>query len=375
MTEYTNPTDICNRAMQRLGSKLIASGALLTENSKQATQCAECYDKLRTAELRRNVWRFSIRRTILRAAGTALPTWVSTTTYASGAYVTLSGINYVSAAGSNIGNNPSTDNGSHWTVFNGNTSLKVTFTAWAVGTTYGQGAVVTGSDGLLYLSMTGTNLAHDPTTDTGSHWVLYFGALVASAYDSGTSYFIGELVFDLANVIYASTMNGNTNAPSTGSGWVTIGGTGSPIVIPWSAGTGPATESISRNVFVLPNGYLREAPQDPKAGDSSVLGFPSNIGRNDWLLEGDYLTSRDPGPIVYRFAADVAQVPKMDVLFCEGLAARIAYELCETMTNSTAKQGECGAAYKEFMGTARLINGIETSSTQPPLDDWIACRF
>jgi hypothetical protein len=112
----------------------------------------------------------------------------------------------------------------------------------------------------------GGNLAHDPTTDTGTYWQQYVGNEIASAYDSDTTYNYGEIVFSTAQVAYMSVMGGNDNAPTTGIGWVTqTGATLAPIFIPWPAGTGPATQDATRSLFVLPYGYLREAPQDPRS--------------------------------------------------------------------------------------------------------------
>jgi hypothetical protein len=375
MTAFVTSLDIANQALQKVGATRITSLVTTVDTSKEADEVSFCYDKLRRAELRRNIWRFSIRRVILRAVGTTLPDWDAAVTYVVGSLVTLDDVNYISLQAANLNQDPATIT-AYWAIFTGNTSQKVTFAAWAIGTTYGAGRIVTGTDNLLYLSMAAGNLAHDPTTDTGTYWQLYFGSYVASAYDSDTTYNIGEIVFSTGQVAYYSNASGNDNAPSTGIGWTTLtSATLSPIVIPWPAGTGPATNQSTRNVFVLPYGFLREAPQDPRAGDSSVLGFPSNLARTDWLLEGGYLISGDVGPIMFRFAADVAQVPLMDDLFCEGLACRVAYQVCEPLTQSNTKLQQIGGEYKAFMGEARTVNGIEVGSTQPPLDDYIAVRW
>ena len=377
MPAFTTPTDIGNRAIQRCGGNRIASPkTLFTATSKEATEIAACYNSLREAELRRNIWRFSIRRSILRPVGTALPDWDSTVTYDVGAYVTYGGDNYVALLGTNLDQQPDTSP-TYWELFTGNTSQKIVFDDWSSLTTYAAYKIVQATDGYLYMSVVASNLNHDPTTDyAGAYWQLYYGNYVATAYDEDTTYNIGELVFDLANVVYYSTIQGNENDPSTGTGWVAQSGTVSPIVIPWPAGTGPAVQTATRNVFVLPYGFLREAPQDPRAGDVSTLGFPSNLPRNDWVIEGDYLISQVADPIMFRFAADITLVSKFDALFCEGLATRIAYEVCETLTNSNTKIQAIGGAYKVWMGTdARTVNGIETGTVQPPLDDFIACRY
>ncbi len=96
---------------------------------------------------------------------------------------------------------------------------------------------------------------------------------------------------------------------------------------------------------------------------------------NDWVLEGNLLLSMENGAIMFRFAADVIDVTTMDDLFCEGLASRIALEVCEPLTQSTDKLRAIANEYKQFMGDARNVNGIEQGSTEPPLDDYIQARL
>ena len=47
-----NITQLANRALQHCGAPRIAAGALLTEDSKNASEIRECYDPLRRAEHR-----------------------------------------------------------------------------------------------------------------------------------------------------------------------------------------------------------------------------------------------------------------------------------------------------------------------------------
>lgn len=373
MAGFSVPEDIVNRGIQRLGGDRITS--LLTGTSKEAVEANACYDKLRVAELSSNLWRFSIRRVILRALGTALATWDSTVTYVVGSLIAFNGVNYISIRSSNINQQPDIQP-TYWIVFTGLTGQKIVPPTWAIGTTYVGGALITGSDGLIYLSMSNSNVGHDPTSDTGQYWQQYVGNYIASAYNSGTSYNVGELVFDSSNLAYYSTLNGNVNVPATGIGWTAIGGSVSTILmVPWPAGTGPVTDSGTKNIFALPYGYLYEAPQNPNAGDYSALGYPSNAPKTDWVLEGSYLISNDTGPFMFRFGADISQVSLMHPMFCEMLGNRVAYELCETLTNSNTKQTAIGQEYTIFKARAVTRNGIETGSVQPPLDPYLACRF
>ncbi len=64
----------------------------------------------------------------------------------------------------------------------------------------------------------------------------------------------------------------------------------------------------------------------------------------------------------------------MDPMFCEGLSCRIAIEVCEPLTQSTSKLAGITAEYKQFMGDARQVNGIEVGPVEPTEDEFITCR-
>src|ERR1700693_3649881 len=119
-------TVIANRALQMLGANRIAAGAMRTEQTKNAAAIRACYDTLRRAEMRRNVWRFSIRVVVLRALGL--------------------------------------------------TSMALVWPTWASGTTYALNDIVTGSDGQVYISNQASNTGNDPTAGIGlGPWDLYVG--------------------------------------------------------------------------------------------------------------------------------------------------------------------------------------------------------
>lgn len=64
-------TEICNRALQKLGAKRITS---LVEDSRNARSCNVAYQPLRDALLRAHPWNFAIKRSSL-AADSDAPEW------------------------------------------------------------------------------------------------------------------------------------------------------------------------------------------------------------------------------------------------------------------------------------------------------------
>ena len=139
-------------------------------------------------------------------------------------------------------------------------------------------------------------------------------------------------------------------------------------------GTGPSSESETRNVFRLPANFLKPAPQDPKAGSSSFLGAPSGIQYEDWDYQDKYIVSSETGPLIYRFIADIIRVRDMDDMFCEGLALRLATGIAKSLTQSHEKLTDLASEYKLVMGDARMANFIETGPIEPPVDSFITCR-
>lgn len=321
MSDIITATHIANRACQRCGSARIADGALFTEDSNQANEIKACYDILRRAELRRNVWMFSVRRAPLR------PVDANTQLYTPPTFSLL--------------------------------------------TSYPVAAIVI-SNGTWYQSLMAANLGNTPADDS-LFWTRYFGPKSATAWDATTSYLAGEIVWITATA-YLSLKNSNTDLTSVGASWLTLTGTIAPFFITYPAGVGPANEVTTRNLYLLPQGYMRQAPQLPKAGVTSFLGFPGNRIADDWVFENNFFVTMDAGVIIFRFAADITNASEFDPMFVEGLGCRIGMEVCERLTQSTTKVANIKQDYKLLMGEARTVNGIETGVTEPPLDDYIATR-
>ena len=406
-----------------------------TEVSKRARQVSFVYGKLRRAELERNVWTFATRQAALRAIDTntmllSPSLWVSSTTYFVGSIVNDgSGTNWISRIPNNLGNQP--QNSGTWEPYFG--PMAVPLYDATGQTAYYSGEVVytTPGDGtaLVYLSRQNNNsdvpstaTIYDPTVTYFKNQVVTFGVtpymslidlnlnnepdLSPAPFSLATSYSISNQVAGSNGLIYTSIANGNVgNDPTVDGGvhwstagvlcpwtsvfiggtgsdkWLLIGGTGFPngvgiseLNIIYPLGAGPQSQVNTLNLYRLPSGYLRKANQDPKAGSYSDLGAPTNSAYDDWVFENGYIISSLSGVIVLRFVADVQDVTTFKTMFCEGLGARIAKDICREITGSTEKVVSITQAYDKVMGEARLSNAIEEDSEEAPLDDWLAVR-
>ena len=219
---------------------------------------------------------------------------------------------------------------------------------WNQFTTYAAGAQVCGSNGMLYASQGSSNTGNNPVTDSGTNW-----------------------------------QNMQTPVPWTTSFspqpssllWTPLDATLQAPNINYPVGAGPIEQTYNDNVFPLPNNFIRRANQSPKAGVFSFLGAPSGLMADDWVIERPFLTSRTPNPIVLRFAADITDVTLMSGQFCEALAARIAMETCEELTQAEDKLTKAENHYSVFIRDARLTNAIENGPDAVPVDDLIVCRL
>lgn len=381
MAAFTSKTDIGNRALQHVGADRISS---FTEDSKRASEVAFVYDKVRVAELQRNVWTFATRRASLRAIDTTTmllspAVWMQGTTYFRGSIVADAlGNLWISNIPNNAGNDPLLTN--YWEPYFG----PLTVSLYSSTGTYGSGELVYtfAGDGTyrVYLSLQDAN-SDNPATATA------WSATVTYAQDQVVTY---------SAVAYKSLVNLNLNQqPNThpsqwtstfvgGSGsvkWLEIGGaefpSGVALIVPnivYPLGAGPSSQSYAQNIFKLPAGFLRFAPQNPKVA-VPMLGGPTGNSYTDWQVENGYIVSSDVGPIRLRFVADMSDVSKMDAMFCEGLAARIGIEIAQPVTQSDGRLQTIASMYKKFMDEARTINAIEAGYDDPPDDIYVSVRL
>ncbi len=374
MLAFRNPVDIANRGLQKVGAARIDVTEGFNEDSKEASETSFVYDKLRVAELRARTWKFATRTAYLRPidANTRIlqpSLWASTTTYLIGAIVTdVQGTAWVSVIPSNLNNAPGNSNA--WECYFG----PMTVHLYDEDISYKTGEMVykTPGDGTwkVYMSVADDNEDDPATATTYSATVTYVKDQIVTS--AGTPY-ISLKDFNLGNTPASSPTLWSTTIP-TGAGtgsmkWVQVGAALAPVVR-----VTPPRDSNSY-VYRLPANYLRLCNQDPKAGATTrPYGASPNAAYRDWLFEGQYLLTMDSGPLMFRFVGDVTHVPDMDPMFCEGLACRIAFEVCEPLTQSNPKKSGVASEYQKFMSEARQANAIELGPEETSEDDFLAVR-
>lgn len=124
-------------------------------------------------------------------------------------------------------------------------------------------------------------------------------------------------------------------------------------------------DTDGRLTYSLPPDFLRLAPRDPNLSFTQV----------DYLFEGRKLRTNEQPPFEIRYVSWDIDTAIVDPLFAEALAARIAIEIVEELTQSTSKKDSLEAAYQFHVRKARQINAIQHGPIQPELDEWVEVRF
>ena len=275
------------------------------------------------------------------------PDWAVGTTYTQGQTVLYTDGNvYSSLTNGNLGNIPAPGSSS-WALApvltlttqpvpaTGLTSppLRSPVIEWAATTTYSAGAFVL-FNSVEYLSVLNNNAGNYPNVVGSTFW---------EAVTGGTFY-MSLVDLNTANPPVSSPLQWTTTFTQGGGNqmWTQIGGAAFPMGVAlltlniiYPLGTGPVSQSNTRNIYRLPSGYLRQAPRDPKAGSASYLGAPTNLQYTDWNLESNYIVTHDTDPIMFRFVADLPTCGKWALCSWEYLAASIACECCTRITQST----------------------------------------
>jgi hypothetical protein len=386
---FLTPYDIANRALDHVGVRAISTFA---DSSIQAERCSRIYDKLRLAELQRNNWSFAIKRTVLRPVSATsveitFAAYNAATTYAFGDIVSYGNLNWVSRRDSNTGNTPgaalpTTGGTLYWDTYFGTLHVDVWNGTQTAGSSenesYDVGELVykTPGDGTykVYRSLVGSNTEQPDAVDVYEAGVMYATGAVVS-YD-GTNY-QSQVNLNFNNTPSATATQWSTTITSAlvSNKWAEVAGaTIAALKIIWPVASGPLEDQGTRNIYRLPSGFLKDAPQKPKAGVNAYLGIAGYLPLDDYEINGIYLVTVASDAIPYRFVADFQDVPNMSPLFCEGLAARMGFELSELSTQNPSVVQVTNLVYERTIFEARQSNAIEQGSVEEPLDLYLSVR-
>lgn len=130
------------------------------------------------------------------------------------------------------------------------------------------------------------------------------------------------------------------------------------------AAESPAPTFGRANAFVLPSDFIRLA--DPYQEDVDA--------ERDWVIEDGRIVTNDSSPIRIRYVSRVTDPNLMTPLFREGLATKLAYELCEEITQSNTKKQGLADDLRDVITRSKKSNAFQKPSMKPPEDEWLTVR-
>lgn len=126
--------------------------------------------------------------------------------------------------------------------------------------------------------------------------------------------------------------------------------------------------------YQLPTDYLRMM----QVGEYIVVPSLSDYTSQDaspYAIEGQTICTDFTAPLSIRYVGDITDSSLFDDLFVEAFAAKIAYECCEQITQSTGKRQVCSQDYAAAINQAARVGAIEKPPA-PILDDsWVIARL
>ncbi|SOD41316.1 hypothetical protein [Nitrosovibrio sp. Nv4] len=116
--------------------------------------------------------------------------------------------------------------------------------------------------------------------------------------------------------------------------------------------------------FTLPSDCLRILP-------------PSRHGL-DWKIENHggsaAILTNDGDTLEILYISSVEDPTVFDPLFVDAFAAKLAWHICEELTQSNQKKADAFNEYKMAIREARQANAFENISEDAPEDPWLAVR-
>ncbi len=112
--------------------------------------------------------------------------------------------------------------------------------------------------------------------------------------------------------------------------------------------------------FTLPSDCLRII----KPRDASL----------DWLIQGRKLLTNYGDTIYLKYIAKITDPNLFDPLFSEMLSMKMAFEMCEEITQSTNKQQGILNDYERIKMEAKQVNAFETIPVVSEDGSWITAR-
>jgi len=136
----------------------------------------------------------------------------------------------------------------------------------------------------------------------------------------------------------------------------------------------PAPAWGYRNAYALPADLLRVAQVNDLMLSPSQTDYRT-FDDSPYAIEGATLLTDFPAPLKLRYIADITDPGAFDALFVEALAAKLAYEACEGLTQANEKKSAASQDYQVAIKAAAMVTAIEKPPQGLADDSWMTTRL
>ena len=121
----------------------------------------------------------------------------------------------------------------------------------------------------------------------------------------------------------------------------------------------------------------------PSWGFSYQHEFPSDLlrlleirdlNRDEYQVEGNHILT-DEDTLYIRYIRQVTDPNEYDALFIEAVSCFMAYEMCESLTQSNTKKEMLWQDYQSALMRAKSVDGQENPPQVFAEDSWIESRY
>jgi len=147
--------------------------------------------------------------------------------------------------------------------------------------------------------------------------------------------------------------------------------------------------TLAASVDVPPWGYTKiyDRPTDDlrplRVGDTPINALTVGVQyeASGYVSDGLYeivegrIQTNLSAPLNYEYIARVTDTGLFSALFVEALAARLAADAAEEITQSNTKQQAAVNQYKKALSEARRVNALHTPPTRRGLSRWMQARY
>ncbi len=132
-------------------------------------------------------------------------------------------------------------------------------------------------------------------------------------------------------------------------------------------------------------GFARDFAQLAASGTTPLFGYtyaylkpadclrilPPNDPALDWRQVGSYIYTNWGAPLDLEYIRRVTDVNQMDSLFQEAWACKMAWQMCEAITQSNQKKTDIRDEYRDAIREARQVGSFEDIAGEAPEDPWL----